>query len=182
MYAVASRRSVRVDGVRSRAFEKFANESDGWVRWLNFHAPDAGFAQFLRDSSPWDSHDPPDDGGRPAADAIVSPGGAGERFEREDRTITILGDVPELSALDIAFDPTFTVDPHDHDDPVDAFWVLDGDVAFTVGEEVVRAGPDTFAAAPPDSRHGFANPGNGRARVLNLHGPDAGFADWIRSQ
>src|SRR5437870_2469547 len=51
----------------------FANESDGDVRWLNFHAPDAGFAQFLRDSSRWDSHAPPADGGRPAADAIVSP-------------------------------------------------------------------------------------------------------------
>jgi len=160
----------------------FANESDGHVRWLNFHAPDAGFAQFLRDSSPWDSHDPPADRGRPAADAIVSPGDEGERFERTDRTITLKGEVPELSALEIAFDPSFFVDPHQHDDHVDAFWVLDGEVAFTVGTEVVRAGPGTFAAAPPDARHGFANPASGRARVLNLHAPDAGFAAWIRSQ
>jgi quercetin dioxygenase-like cupin family protein len=107
---------------------------------------------------------------------------AGELFDREDRTITIKGGVPELSALEIAFDPSFVVDPHEHDDHVDAFCVLDGEVEFTVGEEAVRAGADTFVAAPPDSRHGFANPGTGRARVLNLHGPDAGFADWIRSQ
>jgi quercetin dioxygenase-like cupin family protein len=160
----------------------FANESDGWVRWLNFHAPDAGFAQFLRNGSAWDSEASPPDPGLPADEAIVASAAAGELFERRDRTITIKGDVPQLSALEIAFDPTFTVDPHQHDDHVDAFWVLDGEVAFTVGEEVVRAGPDTFAAAPPGSRHGFANPATARARVLNLHGPDAGFADWIRSQ
>jgi quercetin dioxygenase-like cupin family protein len=160
----------------------FANESDGWVRWLNFHAPDAGFAQFLRDGSAWDSEAPPPDPGLPADEAIVASAAAGELFDREDRTITIKGAVPELSALEIAFDPSFVVDPHEHDDHVDAFWVLDGEVEFTVGEAAVRAGADTFVEAPPDSRHGFANPGTRRARVLNLHGPDAGFADWIRSQ
>ena len=59
-------------------------------------------------------------------------------------------------------------------------WVLDGEVGFTVGDEEVVAEPGTFLAAPPDSRHGFRNPGAARAKVLNLHGPDAGFADSIR--
>jgi quercetin dioxygenase-like cupin family protein len=161
----------------------FANQSAGEVRWLNFHAPDGGFAGFLRgDPSPWDSEDPPSDGGRPAADAIVSASGEGERFDRPDRTITIKGEAPELSALEIAFDPSFTVDPHRHDDHADSFWVLDGEVEFTVGDDAVRAGPGTFLAAPSGARHGFGNPGSDRVRVLNLHAPDAGFADWIRSQ
>jgi quercetin dioxygenase-like cupin family protein len=161
----------------------FANESERDVRWLNFHAPDGGFAGFLRgDPSPWDSDDPPSDGGRPAADAIVSADGEGERFDRPDRTITIQGEAPELSALDIAFDPSFAVDAHRHDDHADSFWVLDGEVEFTVGDDAVRAGPGTFLAAPPGARHGFRNPGSDRVRVLNLHAPDAGFADSIRSQ
>jgi len=50
----------------------FRNESGADARWLNFHAPSAGFAQFLRNTDlPWDSFDAPADGGRPASEAIV---------------------------------------------------------------------------------------------------------------
>jgi quercetin dioxygenase-like cupin family protein len=158
----------------------FANESDGEVRWLNFHAPDAGFAQFLRDGSAWDSETAPAGSGLSADDAVVAVAGGGELFERADRTLLIKTQFAELSVIEIAFDPSFHVEPHTHSDHTDAFWVLDGEVAFTVGEERVVAGPETFLAAPPDARHGFANGGGARATVLNLHGPDAGFADTIR--
>jgi len=159
----------------------FANASDGEVRWLNFHAPDAGFAQFLRgDAAGFDSEDPPPDRGLPADDAIVSGPGEGERFERSDRTLVIKGQVDELSAIEIAFDPSFVVEPHTHSDHVDSFWVLDGEVEFTVGDQPVVAGPGTFVAEPPGFRHGFRNGGRTRATILNLHGPDVGFADYIR--
>jgi mannose-6-phosphate isomerase-like protein (cupin superfamily) len=111
---------------------------------------------------------------------IVRPGG-GERYDRDNRTITILGDEGQFSALDIAFDESFHVDPHDHEDHVDSFFVLDGEVEFTVGESTVRAGPNTWLSAPAGAKHGFRSGGSGRARVLNVHAPDAGFADWIRS-
>jgi quercetin dioxygenase-like cupin family protein len=107
--------------------------------------------------------------------------GDGERFVRENRVITILGEAELLSALEIDFDETFEVPPHVHDDYADSFYVLEGEVEFTVGDDVVRAGPGTFVLAPPGTRHGFRNPGPGRARVLNLHAPDAGFADAVRS-
>jgi quercetin dioxygenase-like cupin family protein len=60
----------------------FINLSDGPATWLNFHAPDKGFAAYLlaaRDGrdSPWDSFDPPDDGGRPAAEVTVRQARAG---------------------------------------------------------------------------------------------------------
>ncbi|HUK97528.1 MAG TPA: cupin domain-containing protein [Gaiellaceae bacterium] len=112
-------------------------------------------------------------------DPVVSRPGDGERFERENRTITILVDLPGLSVLEIAFDETFTVDPHTHDDHTDSFLVLDGEVEFTVGDETIRAGPGTLVAAPPGSRHGFRSAGR-PARVLNFHTPDAGFAGSIR--
>jgi quercetin dioxygenase-like cupin family protein len=114
------------------------------------------------------------------AQAIVIPPGGGERFERENRVVTILGDLPQLSAITIEFASSFEVATHRHDDHVDAFYVLDGEVEFTLEDGAVRAGPGTFVAAPPGTLHGFRTTGPGRARVLNLHAPDAGFADSIR--
>jgi quercetin dioxygenase-like cupin family protein len=50
----------------------FRNESGADARWLNFHAPSAGFAEFLRNTDlPWDSFDAPADGGAPVDEAIV---------------------------------------------------------------------------------------------------------------
>jgi len=63
----------------------FANESGADARFLNFHAPDAGFAGYLRavrdgTEAAWDSFDAPGDGGRSAAEAIVTGPGEGERL------------------------------------------------------------------------------------------------------
>jgi quercetin dioxygenase-like cupin family protein len=116
------------------------------------------------------------------AEPILTPPGGGERFERDNRVITILSDLPGLSALLIEFEPSFDVEPHWHDDHVDAFYVLEGEVEFTIGTEKRRAGPGTYVAAPPGSLHGFANPGPGRAKILNLHAPDAGFVDVVRGR
>jgi hypothetical protein len=35
--------------------------------------------------------------------------------------VTIRSDLPELSVFEIAFDPSFEVPPHRHDDEVDSF-------------------------------------------------------------
>jgi len=112
-------------------------------------------------------------------DPIVSRPGDGECFERGNRTLTIRSELPGISILEIEFDGTFSVDPHTHDDHVDSFYVLEGEVEFTVGDDTVRAGPGTVLVAPPGARHGFRSAG-GTARVLNVHAPDAGFADSIR--
>jgi mannose-6-phosphate isomerase-like protein (cupin superfamily) len=39
-----------------------------------------------------------------------------------------------------------------------------------------------FFAAPPGVRHGFAIPGPGPARFLNIHAPGTGFIDGVRRQ
>jgi quercetin dioxygenase-like cupin family protein len=54
----------------------FDNDSDAGVQYLNFHAPDGGFAEYLRAArdgrkAAFDSFDPPAGGGRPAGDATV---------------------------------------------------------------------------------------------------------------
>jgi quercetin dioxygenase-like cupin family protein len=161
----------------------FANDSEADARFLNLHAPDAGFGDALHgDRSDFDNEDWPSDPGRPAGDALVSGPRDGERFERGDRTITIKGDGPDVSGIDIEIDASFTVEPHRHSDHTDAFWVLDGEIEFTVGDQVVREGPGAFVAAPPGARHGFRGAVSDGARVLNLHAPDAGFAASVRNQ
>jgi quercetin dioxygenase-like cupin family protein len=58
----------------------FANEGAVDARFLNVHAPDGGFAEFMRGRRDgldvgFDSYDPPADGGLPAAAAtVVRPG------------------------------------------------------------------------------------------------------------
>ena len=50
----------------------FRNDGPADATWLNFHAPSAGFASFLRDPDfVWDSFDAPADGGRPLSEATV---------------------------------------------------------------------------------------------------------------
>src|SRR3982751_3564152 len=115
-------------------------------------------------------------------DAIVSGPGDGERFDRGNRVVTIRGETRELSVIEIEFDATFSVDPHTHADHVDTFYVLDGVVEFTLGDETRRAGPGTLVAVPPGIIHGFRNPGSARARILNLHAPDARFASSVRGR
>ena len=80
-------------------------------------------------------------------------------------------------------EPEWTgIPPHDHDDQVDAFFVLEGEAGFVVGDGIVvcAGAAGSFYGAVPGVRHGIVNPG-GRI-FLNIHGPDAGFADWVRSQ
>jgi quercetin dioxygenase-like cupin family protein len=162
----------------------FKNSSDKTAVFLNVHAPSMGFGDVLRGGGHdhFDQFDPPADGGRPFDDAILQPAGEGERVGSETTSHLIKGELSELSIFEMTFMPEFEgVDPHTHDDLVDAFLVLDGETDFVVGDEVQRAGPGFFLAAPPGARHGFTNPGPGPLRVLNLHAPDAGFAGRLRS-
>src|ERR687887_205258 len=95
-----------------------------------------------------DQFDPPEDGGRPLADAIFNRAGEGEPVRHETTSHLIKGELTELSVFEMTFEPEFEgVDPHTHDDLVDAFLVLEGEGEFVVGDEVRRAGPGFFLAA-----------------------------------
>src|SRR6266567_2809623 len=107
---------------------------------------------------------------------------AGAPVEHETTSHRIQAELPELSVIEMTFRPEFEgVDPHTHDDLVDAFYVLAGEADFVVGNEARRAGPGSFLAAQPGARHGFSNPGPADLRVLNFHAPDAGFVGRLRS-
>jgi quercetin dioxygenase-like cupin family protein len=112
---------------------------------------------------------------------VVGPG-EGEHLQRGPRAHRVLAELPELEAIELRFGPDFEVEPHSHADHVDSFYVLDGEAEFTLGDEVVRAGPGTYVAAPVGAVHGFRNVGPGELRMLNVHGPNTGFAGRLRGE
>jgi len=161
----------------------FRNSSDASAIFLNLHAPSMGFGDHIRGrSESFDQFDPPADGGRPLADAVFTRPEEAETIRHDTSTHRILCDLPQLSAIDMTFLPEFEgVDPHTHPDHVDAFYVLEGQVEFRIGDEQRVAGPDTFVAAPRSSVHGFCNPGPEPIRFFNLHAPETGFLDRLRA-
>jgi len=111
---------------------------------------------------------------------VVGPDG-GERLARGPRNHRILAELPELEVIELCFGPDFAgVDPHSHADQVDSFYVLEGEAEFVIGDEVVPAGPGTYVAAPIGVVHGLRNVGPGDLRMLNIHGPNTGFAERLR--
>ena len=165
----------------------FTNQSEAEARFLNFHTPDGGFAAYMRasrDGDPdasFDSFEPPDDGGRPLSDAIVAAPGEGEPLVRGNRVAVLKGAPPDLCFAEFELDgPLDGPDPHAHEAEVDSFYVLEGELEVTVAGSRTVAGPGTLAAVPPGTVHTFAHRGSGRARFLNVHAPDGGFAEFLR--
>ena len=116
-----------------------------------------------------------------AVDGILLRPGEGEEVQGDTRVHRILAELPELEVIELRFGPEFEgVNPHAHPDHVDSFYVLEGEAEFTMGDEVVRAGPGTFVAAPVGVVHGFRVAGDAELRMLNIHGPNTGFAGRLR--
>jgi len=163
----------------------FTNAGPGRARYLNIHAPDGRFIEYLRNavagrSFQWDSYDVEEAYG--PADAQVSGPDEGERLSRrEGLANTIKAETTELSLFVLEFDERWEgVDPHSHNDHIDSFYVLEGEVDFLAGEETMRLGAGSYFAAPIGVTHGFRPVGP--ARVFNLHAPDAGFAGRARGR
>jgi quercetin dioxygenase-like cupin family protein len=81
--------------------------------------------------------------------------------------------------LEVFVPPGMEVAPHLHRRHSDAFYVLDGELEFLVGDEVVQACVGAYVLSPPGVVHGFRNTGAEPARLLNLHAP-GGFAEYLR--
>ena len=148
----------------------FRNGSDAEVRYLNFHAPGREFADYLRAMRDgrefsYDQHPPPADGGRPIAGAVI--GGA----EVLTDGVTVLADV---EAVGIA-EATADVPSHVHRRHVESFYVLDGEVTFTLAGRELGAGPGTWVQIPPGVPHSVAPTGGRSARWLDLHTPSFGL-------
>jgi mannose-6-phosphate isomerase-like protein (cupin superfamily) len=165
----------------------FANESDGEVRFLNLHAPDGGFAEFMRarrdgdEQATFDTLDPPPDGGRSLSEAVVSRPGEGERLSSANRVALVKSALPDLFLAEFELDGRYDgPDLHDYGAEVDSFYVLDGKLEFTIEDSRCLGGPETLASVPVGLRHTFTHPGPGHARFLNIHAPEGGFTEFLR--
>jgi mannose-6-phosphate isomerase-like protein (cupin superfamily) len=161
----------------------FGNEGSVDARWLNLHAPNKGFAPYMRalrdgTDATFDSFHPPADGGRPADEVILAGPGEGERLVTGNRVVLLKVVLPDLCLAEWTLDGPFDgPDVHRHDRQVDAFYVIDGGLEVTMEGSAHAIGPDTLAAVPRGVSHTFAHTGS---RVLNVHAPDGGFADFMR--
>lgn len=70
--------------------------------------------------------------------------------------------------------------PHFHRQHADSFYVLEGGLAVLVRDDEKPLSPGACACAPPDVVHGFRS--TSRARFLNFHTPDGGFAENLRAR
>jgi quercetin dioxygenase-like cupin family protein len=156
------------------------------ARFLNFHTPDGRFADHLRERNRgeeggFDSYDAPAGSGKPPTDAVYLQPGEGERLAANNRVATIKLGREELALIEFELQEGFEgPDPHAHDDHIDSFYVLDGEVDFLVGDEWLRLPAGSFVTAPIGVTHTFANRDGQHARMLNIHAPSTGFHDRLR--
>jgi mannose-6-phosphate isomerase-like protein (cupin superfamily) len=114
--------------------------------------------------------------------AVVLGPGEGESLPAPKRELHVKYEGEELEVLELVCEPGYgPVEPHVHDAHTDSFFILEGEVEFTIGDETVRAGPGTWVAAPSGVRHGFSIPGSDPARILNIQAPSGGFVGRIRN-
>jgi quercetin dioxygenase-like cupin family protein len=137
----------------------FRNGSDAEVRFLNFHAPGVGFADYMRDlrdgrPAAYDQHDPPEDGGRNPADAVIGEWPSEDTIKiHEDRS------VPGMR-------------PQSHIDMRNVeLYVLEGEIVVRAGGEELRAETGAWAHVPPQLGHAITAAGSEDARYLVVHTP-----------
>jgi mannose-6-phosphate isomerase-like protein (cupin superfamily) len=108
-----------------------------------------------------------------SARPVVVPPGRGHRVGNVE-FLARTADTPRFTFGIIEIAPGRELEEHVHDDEDDAFYIVAGEMTFTLGDEVVAAPPGTFVLVPPGVVHGFRNDGAAPVRMLNIHAP-AGF-------
>ena len=154
------------------------------ARYLNLHVPGRAYASLARarrdgiefDAAGGDSFPPPTDGEAvDSGTSIVLHAGEGERVG----TNVVKAARPELSLIECEVKSGGEVQPHLHRGHSDSFYVLEGELEFRTGDEVVIATAGTFVLSPPGVVHSFRNTSAEPARLLNLHTP-GGFVEYWR--
>ena len=155
----------------------FRNASDAEVRYLNLHAPGVGFADYMRAlrdgrSLTYDQEPPPADGIRPASDAVIG----GEPFRAGP--VALLADIEAIAIAEVSGGPAEPAPPHVHHRHAELFYVLEGELALTVGDRELRAEAGSWVQVPPGVPHAVTGP----ARHLDLHAPSCGFGAFVRDE
>jgi mannose-6-phosphate isomerase-like protein (cupin superfamily) len=160
----------------------FRNGSDAEVRYLNLHAPGEGFADFLRAlregrAFSYDQHPPPADGGRPPSEAVI--GGGEVVADRPALHVALLADVGAIGVSETRIGPGGPPAPPRPDrQDVESFYVIAGEIVFTVGDRDLYAEAGSWVQVSPGLPLALAFPGDGPVRFLELHTPNHAAARW----
>ena len=106
-------------------------------------------------------------------DPIVVRPGEGQRVGNVE-FLARSQDTPRFNLGIIDFAAGRELEQHVHADEDDSFYVLEGELTVTFGDDAVVAGPGTFVLVPPGTLHGLRNDSSEPVRILNVHAP-AGF-------
>jgi mannose-6-phosphate isomerase-like protein (cupin superfamily) len=162
----------------------FRKGSDADVRYLNLHAPGRGFADYMRAlrdgrTFSYDQHPPPSGGGHPTTEAVIG----GEEFvaDRPNLRVALLADVEEIGISETWSEPVSPPSPHFHRRHAESFYVLSGEMVFTIGDRELRAEAGSWVQVPPGVPHTLAFPGDNPVRFLDLHTPSRGFGTFLRT-
>ena len=108
-----------------------------------------------------------------SGDAVVVPPGEGHRVGNVE-FLARTADSPRFNFAIIEIAAGRVLEEHVHREEDDAFYIVEGEMTFTLEGEDVAAPPGTFVLVPPGVEHGFRNDGETPVRMLNIHAP-AGF-------
>ena len=137
----------------------FLNPGPGEARFLNFHAPSMGFADYLRgNNDDFDAFDPPEDGGRPVTDVLIR-----ERAENGAST-------DHLSLSETTLAPE-SAHPPAPDGAAGFVYVLEGTLTLRRGEQVLELGPRDHAYWAAGAAHACANESEAPVRFLHIRVP-----------
>jgi quercetin dioxygenase-like cupin family protein len=116
--------------------------------------------------------------------SIIAPAPSGEQLVsslvREASILVARQDLTIIQARYAAGEPV--AGPHIHHRHTDAFYVLEGELIFEIGREAqtITVSPGRLLAAPPGLAHSFRVGDDRPAGWLTIHGPDGGFAAFMR--
>jgi mannose-6-phosphate isomerase-like protein (cupin superfamily) len=143
----------------------FRNSSEATAIFINVHAPGAGFADMMRarrdgrdeEADRFDQHDPPADGGRPLADALVTTPGESEARDPDGHFSVAEEEVaPGYRQSFVSFDPP----------PLTALFVAEGTIELVVDGSETELRMGDFALVPPGVAHALGNPSATPSRCL----------------
>jgi quercetin dioxygenase-like cupin family protein len=72
--------------------------------------------------------------------------------------------------------------PHKHHELVEAFYMLEGECEFVIGDRTFRGGAGTFVLAPKATLHGWSVVGDTPAKMLVFFTPSAKLAFFEEQQ
>jgi mannose-6-phosphate isomerase-like protein (cupin superfamily) len=105
--------------------------------------------------------------------AVVVPPGQGHRVGNVE-FLARTSDTPRFNFGIIEIAPGRVLEEHVHREEDDAFYIIEGEMTFVIGDDEVPAPPGTFVLVPPGVEHAFRNDTDRAVRMFNIHAP-AGF-------